>query len=292
MGRIGGVGKLEEFDEFAAAMAVSDQGMDLAAEEVDAGQQTHRTVALVFIVAREGGMLAGDGGQVGGGRCDRLDAGLLVVGDDRHRVAGLAFRCGGRGLDALHLPIDVQHVGHLGGKIRIAAFHIVAHFVRLHLVPAEDLAHRALRQIGKAGVALPRSVLARMMRQKPRCPQLVGIAKLLGLPACQRCQPSLGLKRNGRWPPGPRTVVQRRYRAFGHGALDTALHRLMMQSQRPGHRKKRRLFPIGQQYPRPLDPARRLGSRLRDRLQPHPILNIKPQFIRLPPRRHDLPRAP
>ena len=50
-----------------------------------------RTVALVFIVAREGGMLAGDGGQVGGGRCDRLDAGLLVVGDDRHRVAGLAF---------------------------------------------------------------------------------------------------------------------------------------------------------------------------------------------------------
>ena len=38
-GRIGGVEKLEEFDEFAAAMAVFDRGMDLAGDEVDAGQQ-------------------------------------------------------------------------------------------------------------------------------------------------------------------------------------------------------------------------------------------------------------
>ncbi len=34
MGRIGGVEKLEEFDEFAAAMAILDQGMDLAGDEV------------------------------------------------------------------------------------------------------------------------------------------------------------------------------------------------------------------------------------------------------------------
>src|SRR6516165_6300204 len=38
VGRIGGVGVLEEFDEFAAAMTVPDQGMNLAAEKVDAGQ--------------------------------------------------------------------------------------------------------------------------------------------------------------------------------------------------------------------------------------------------------------
>jgi hypothetical protein len=29
----------------------------------------------------------------------------------------------------------------------------------------------------------------------------------------------------------------------------------MMQSERPTDRKKRRIFPIGQQYPRPFDPA-------------------------------------
>jgi hypothetical protein len=34
LGRIGGVEKLEEFDEFAAAMAVLGQRMDLAGDEV------------------------------------------------------------------------------------------------------------------------------------------------------------------------------------------------------------------------------------------------------------------
>ena len=37
MGRIGGVEKLEEFDEFVAAMAIPDQGMDLAGKQVDSG---------------------------------------------------------------------------------------------------------------------------------------------------------------------------------------------------------------------------------------------------------------
>src|SRR5208337_2976031 len=35
MGRIGGVEKLEEFDEFAAAVAVLDEGVDLAGEQID-----------------------------------------------------------------------------------------------------------------------------------------------------------------------------------------------------------------------------------------------------------------
>ena len=37
--RIGAVEKLEEFDKFAAAMAILDQGVDLAGNEVDACQQ-------------------------------------------------------------------------------------------------------------------------------------------------------------------------------------------------------------------------------------------------------------
>ena len=92
MGRIGGVEKLEKFDELAAAVAILDQGVDLAGEQIDAGQQADRAVALVFVIAREGRMHAGLGRQVRGRRCDRLDAGLLVIGDDRHRIARLLLR--------------------------------------------------------------------------------------------------------------------------------------------------------------------------------------------------------
>src|SRR5271166_1697361 len=61
MGRIGGVEKLEELNEFAAAVAVLDEGVDLAGEQIDAGQQADRSVALVLVVAREGRMSAGLG---------------------------------------------------------------------------------------------------------------------------------------------------------------------------------------------------------------------------------------
>ena len=91
VGRIGGVEQLEEFDELAAAVAVLDQGMNLAGDEIDPGQQADRAVALVFMLAGEGRMHARLGRQVRGGRCDRLNAGLLVVGDDRHRLARLLF---------------------------------------------------------------------------------------------------------------------------------------------------------------------------------------------------------
>ena len=35
--RIGGIEKLEEFDELSAAMAVSDESMDLSGEQIDPG---------------------------------------------------------------------------------------------------------------------------------------------------------------------------------------------------------------------------------------------------------------
>src|SRR5216684_5937582 len=54
MGRIGGIDELEEFDEFAAAVAVLDEGVNFAGEQIDAGQQTDRAVALVLVIAREG----------------------------------------------------------------------------------------------------------------------------------------------------------------------------------------------------------------------------------------------
>ena len=40
MGRIGGVEKLEKFDEFATAVAIPDEGVNLAAQQINPGQQT------------------------------------------------------------------------------------------------------------------------------------------------------------------------------------------------------------------------------------------------------------
>jgi hypothetical protein len=115
------------------------------------------------------------------------------------------------------------------------------------------------------GMPFRRSMLAGVAGQKPGRPQFVGIAKFLRLPARQRHQPCLRLKGDRRLPTGARAIIECSHRAFSHGALDAALNRLMMQPEHPADREERRIFPIGQQYPRALYPARRLRSRLRYR---------------------------
>jgi hypothetical protein len=81
-----------------------------------------------------------------------------------------------------------------------------------------------------------------------------------------------------RFSAGARAIVKRSHWAFGHRALDAALDGLMMQSERPTYREKRWVFPIGQQYPRPLDPACRFRSRLRYRSQLRRICISERQF--------------
>src|ERR1700682_232728 len=61
-GRISGVETLEEFDEFSAAVAVSDERMNLPGKQVDSGQQAKRAMTFVLVIPREG----------------RVDAGLCV----------------------------------------------------------------------------------------------------------------------------------------------------------------------------------------------------------------------
>ena len=56
VGRIGLIEKLEELDELAAAVPILDQGVNLAGEKIDAGQQADRAVTLVFMIAAEGCM--------------------------------------------------------------------------------------------------------------------------------------------------------------------------------------------------------------------------------------------
>ena len=209
---------------------------------------------------------------------------MPIVGDDRH-LSGLLLRCRRRLFQDFHLTIDAQHLGHLFRKVGIALFQVVPHFVRLHLFLIEDLAHRALRQVGEARMPLRRSMFAGVAGQKPRRPQFVGIAEVLGLAAGQRHQPSLGFEGDRRLSTWPRAIVERGHRAFDHGALNAALDGLI---KRPADRKKRRIFPISQQYPRAFNPAHRLRPRLRDRPQLRRILFSERQFNRPTPRCHDL----
>jgi hypothetical protein len=127
-GRIGGIEKLEEFDEFAAAMAILDQSVNLTGEQIDAGQQADRAITLIFVIAREGRMGSGFGRQIRRRHSNRLDAGLFVLGDDRYRIAGLLLdRCSGL-FDDLHFSVNAQNLRHPLLEFRIAAFQVVAHF--------------------------------------------------------------------------------------------------------------------------------------------------------------------
>ena len=180
------------------AMAILDQGVNLTGEQIDAGQQADRAVTLVFMIAREGRMGAGLGRQIRRRRGNRLDAGLFVIRDDRHRIAWLLLGCCRGLLNDLHLAVNTQNLRHLLLEFGIAALQVVAHFVRLHFLLVEDLAHRTLHQLAKTGVPFRRSMLARMPSQQPRGPQFVRIPQLLRLPARQRCQPGFRFQRDRR----------------------------------------------------------------------------------------------
>ena len=76
VGRVGFIEPLEEADELARAVAVLDTGMNLAAQQIDPGQQAQRSVPLVFMVACEARVNPRLRRQIGGGVADRLDPSL------------------------------------------------------------------------------------------------------------------------------------------------------------------------------------------------------------------------
>ena len=87
---------------------------------------------------------------------------------------------------------------------------------------------------------------------------------------------------------GPRPIVERRSRTIGQGPFDATLDSLMVHPDSLRHRKKRLVFPVGEQYSRPLDPARRLRPRPSHRAQPDHIFLAERQFNCPPPSRHEI----
>src|SRR6266436_3794876 len=123
-GRISGVETFEEFDELPAAVAVSDERMDLPGKQVDSGQQAKRAMTFVLVIPREGRVDAGLGRQIGCRRCDGLDSRLFIVGDDRYSLDGFG-RLGVSLFQNLDLAVDAENLRHLLLKFGIATFQIV-----------------------------------------------------------------------------------------------------------------------------------------------------------------------
>src|ERR1700737_3111599 len=166
--RVSSVKELKELDEFTATVFVLDQSVNLAGEKVNAGQEAHRTVALVFVIARKIWVGAGLGRQVRALVGDGLNPWLLIVRDDRHRFARLVA-VGGL-LEELNFTVHTKYVRHFLLKLGVAAFEVVADLVRSDLLAIEDFADRTLGQLGQARMPCGRSVLPRMAGQQPRRP--------------------------------------------------------------------------------------------------------------------------
>jgi hypothetical protein len=159
--------------------------------------------------------------------------------------------------------------------------------VRLDLVRSQDFAQRPLSEGGEAFVSRPRSLFANVPRQKPRRPQFVRIAKVLGFPASEVDNEAPRLLGDHRLASRPGTVIERRHDPEPLSAAQTSFDRLMRHPDRASNRIKGRRLAIGQQHPRALDPACRRGARTRNPRQLGQILIRKRQLNHLSGSRHD-----
>ena len=87
-GRISGIEKLKEFDELSAAVAVLDQGVNLAGEQIDPGQQAERAMAFVFMIAAKVACTPGSGGKSGA-----VVAMAWIPGFSSQETMATAFLC-------------------------------------------------------------------------------------------------------------------------------------------------------------------------------------------------------
>jgi len=140
---------------------------------------------------------------------------------------------------------------------------------------SQDLAHCPLGQLAQAWMPGGRSVLPGMCGEQPGGPQLVGITQLLGLSTRQCHQPGFRLGRDDRIASRTRPIIERRDHPQFRCSLQTACHGLLRHLNHTRHGICRRVVQIGQNDPRPFDPARRLGTRPRNLQQTLPLLRIR-----------------
>jgi hypothetical protein len=119
----------------------------------------------------------------------------------------IAARASGRLRSGFRLPLSA--ISLLKRRSHAPLFHDVTRTVRLQFVLVEDLAQRALRQIGEAGVSRRRPTLTRMTRQQPRRPQFMRITEFLRFTTRKRNQPAFGFVGNAALPAGSGEIGER-----------------------------------------------------------------------------------
>jgi hypothetical protein len=148
-----------------------------------------------------------------------------------------------RRLQESHLMINLQHLGHLLGKVGIALFHRISHFCAASPCPGRGFCTPCPAP-DRRGMRVPLPVRAR-----------------------ERGRPEIESSKVRRYCRGPWSsgTPAPPGHALAFSAFDAALDRLMMQPPSARGTAKERVFPIGQNIRTRLDPDRRLGSRLGDR---------------------------
>src|ERR1700723_3175106 len=271
-------------------MSPLDAGVDDAGHQIDAGQQALRPQSNVFVIARDGPMTHGLARRVGRLVGERLDPRLLVIGDEgdsrclRGRFPASGFR---RLFQLFDLAIDGNDLGHLRVKLGIAAFEVVAQFMRFDFGRGQYLAQSSLGKTGRTGVSGSHSPLAHVLGQQPGRPHFVRIAKILRLAAGQIDEESARLAGDGRLAPGTRTVGESRHDAELARPSQTSLDGLERHPDGSPGRIERSLLAIGQQDARPLDVVRRFRSRTRDAREIRQLLLRKAPFDQRPGRGHN-----
>ena len=122
-----------------------------------------------------------------------------------------------------------------------------------------------------------RSVLPGMCSEQPGGPQLVGITQLPGLSTRQCHQPGFRLCRYDGIASRTRPIIECLDHPQFRRSLQTTCHGLLRHPNRARHGVGRRVLQVGQNDPRPFDPARRLDPRPRNRQQTLPLLRIRRQ---------------
>lgn len=84
VGRIGGIDQLEEFDELAAAVAVLDERVDPACQQVNSNQQAEGAMTPMFKIARKRRMDARHGASPAPSSRSPGSQASRVTGDDRN----------------------------------------------------------------------------------------------------------------------------------------------------------------------------------------------------------------
>jgi Tripartite tricarboxylate transporter family receptor len=120
-GRVGSVEKLEEFDELAAAVTILDQGVNLAGDEINPGQQTDlvRSPYVMVVNPSVPAKTVPEFVAYAKANPDKINMGSSGNGSTPH-VYGELFKAMA-GVDMVHVPYRGNYLPDLlGGQVQVA----------------------------------------------------------------------------------------------------------------------------------------------------------------------------